>query len=93
MNLEKHRKTAFVRPKNLYRHINTPLLEANTELQTEFTTDVHEVITKKKKIEDTIPCHISLFVYQLSKLWLYKFVFTLDEYLVAKSFRIAYVGE
>jgi hypothetical protein len=92
MNLEKHRKTSYVRPQNLYRHVNTPLLERNRQLNTEFTTDVHEVVTKKKKIDDSIPIHISLYVYQLSKLWLYKFIFTLDEFLISGSFRISYIG-
>jgi hypothetical protein len=92
MNLEKHRKTAFVLPHNLYRHINTPLLEQNRMLQTEFPTNVHEIIKKKKIIEDTIPIQISLFVYQMSKLWLYKFIFTLHEFLIPKSFKIAYIG-
>lgn len=93
MNLKKHRRTAFVLPHNLYRHLNTPLLERNRELQTEFPTTVHEVVRKKKYIEDTIPVQISIFVYQLSKLWLYKFVLTLHEYLIPRSYRLAYIGK
>ena len=93
MNLEKHRKSSFVLPKNLYRHINTPLLEKKHKLITEFPTNVHEIVTKKKKIEDSIAVHVSLFVYQLSTLWLYKFIYTLHEYLVPKSNRIAYIGK
>lgn len=93
MNLEKQRKTAFVLPKNLFRHVNTPLLERCRVLNTEFETDVHEVITKKKVIEDTVPIQVSIFVYQQSKLWLYKFIFTLHEYLVPKSFKLAYIGK
>ena len=92
MNLEKHRKTSFVRPKNLYHHINTPLLESNKQLVTEFSTDVHQIVKKNKKICDTIAVHVSLFVYQLSKLWLYEFIFTLHDYLRPNSFRISYIG-
>jgi hypothetical protein len=92
MNLEKHRTTKFVLKENLYRSTRTPLLEKNSCLISEYPINIHEIIKKKKNIVDTIPVQISMFVYQLSKLWLYKFVLILHDNLMPKSFTIAYMG-
>ena len=34
----------------------------------------------------------SLFVYQMSKLWFYRFVLVLHEYLIPQSYRLLYLG-
>lgn len=93
MNLSKHRNTSFAKTENLNRHIRTPLLETHRELITEYPTNIHEVTKKKRADTDKVPVHVSLFVYQLSKLWFYKFVVTLHEYLTPDSYKLCYMGK
>ena len=93
MNIERHRNTKYVFEKNLHRYNRTPLLEKETKLVTEYDINVFEVISKKRVNTDSIPVHISLFIYQMSKLWLYQFILVLFEYLKPNSFTLAYIGK
>jgi len=47
---------------------------------------------KKFPIFELLLVHVSLFVYQLSKLWFFKFVKTLHEFMVPDSFTLGYLG-
>ena len=92
-NIERHRNTRYVFEKNLHRYNRTPLLEKETKLVTEYDMNVFEVISKKRVNTDSIPVHISLFIYQMSKLWLYQFMLVLFDYLEPNSFTLAYIGD
>ena len=63
--MEKKRLVSFCSDENLPRHLNSPLLEAENELISEFDTKSWEVIKKRKKEVDDIPVQISFFVYQV----------------------------
>ena len=93
MNLRKHRDTKFVKSENLGRYINTPLLDRYYELQSEYKIGIHEVVKKRKHDVDDIAVHVSLYVYQLSKLHLYKFILVLYEFLMPKTFKLLYMGK
>ena len=93
LNLSKHRETKFVKTENLCRHINTSLLDRTRELNGEYDTGIHEVTKKKKHDTDDIAVHISLYVYQLSKLHFFKFIMVLNEYLREESYKLCYMGK
>ena len=90
--VEKHRRTTFAKSENLYRHNQTPLLESELQLVSEYETGIYEITKKKRKTTDMIPVHISLFIYQMSKLWFFQFVMTLNEFLIPKTYRFCYIG-
>jgi len=119
LNLSKHRVTKFVRKENLSRHVRTPLLEKERSLVSEYETNLHEVVKKKRTDVDKIPgsslscssdifqylktnmletyelilVHVSLFVYQMSKLWFFKFIKILHEFMIPDSFTLGYLGK
>ena len=92
MNIRRHRRTKFVLKENLNRHIRTPLLEKERLLLSEYDIPIHEVIKKKRTDVDKIPVHVSLFVYQLSKLHFFRFVIILFEFLVPDTFKLCYMA-
>jgi hypothetical protein len=93
LNLQKHRKVSFSLAKNLNRHTRTALLENEHALISEFPTNVHEVCKKKRTIVDTIPVHVSMYVYQQSKLKIYKFLIDLFDHLIPYEYEICYMGQ
>ena len=93
LNLQKHRKVSFSLAKNLNRHTRTALLENEHALISEFPTNVHEVCKKKRAIIDTIPVHISMFIYQLSKLKIYQFLIDLYDHLIPYEYELCYMGQ
>lgn len=92
LNLEKYRKTSFAKKENLRRHINTPLLDNHFELQSEYPVDIHLVSKRKRKENDRVPVHLSCFIYQRSKLWFFKFVLVLFDYLKPYHFKLCYMA-
>ena len=93
LNLQKHRKVSFTLAKNLNRHTRTALFEKEHVLMSEYSTNIHEVSKKKRNITDTIPVHISLFVYQQSKLKIFEFLIDLFDHLIPYEFEICYMGQ
>ena len=93
LNLQKHRKVSFTLAENLNRHTRTALFEKEHVLMSEYSTEIHEVSKKKRNITDTIPVHISLFVYQLSKLKIFEFLIDLFDHLIPYEFEICYMGQ
>ena len=92
MNLKKYRDTRYAKEENLYRHIRTPLLERERPLKSEYEIPIREV-TKKRRVDvDRVPVHISIFVYQLSKLLFFEFIITLHEFLIEGSYKLCYLG-
>ena len=92
MNLIKHRNTSYALEANLYRHIRTPLVEKERRLVSEYDIPIHEVTKRRRSDVDKVPVHISLFVYQLSKLLFFRFVLILHEYLQPDSYTLCYLG-
>ena len=93
LNVKKKRNVKFVDEDNLYRHIRTPLLERENKLNSEFDTKIYEVVKKCKTISDSVPVHLSLFVYQKSKLHFFKFVKFIWDHLIEGSYTFAYAGK
>ena len=92
LNLQKHRKISFSLAKNLNRHTRTALLENEHALISEFPINVHKVCKKKRTIIDNIPVHISMMVYQISKLKIYEFLIDLFDHLIPYEYEICYMG-
>ena len=92
MNLTKHRNTRYALQENLHRHIRTPLVEKERQLVSEYEIPIHEVSKRRRKDVDKVAVHISLFVYQLSKLLFFEFIMTLHEFLRENSYRLCYLG-
>ena len=84
------RKISFSTSNNLHRHVQTPLLESEARLESEYQINVHEIQKRKRSITETVPVHIGLFVYQTSKLIFFEFVIDLFHCLREKSFKICY---
>ena len=93
LNVRKKRSVKFVDEDNLQRHIVTPLLEQENKLNSEFDTKIYEVVKKCKTISDSVPVHLSLFVYQKSKLHFFKFVKFIWDHLIEGSYTFAYAGK
>lgn len=93
LNLQKHRKVSFTLAENLNRHTRTALFEKEHVLMSEYSTNVHEVCKKKRNITDTISVHISLFIYQLSKLKIFEFLIDLYNHLIPYEFEVCYMGQ
>ena len=91
LNLEKHRKVSFALGENLHRHTRSPLFESEHALISEFQTNVHEVCKKKKTIVDSVPVHVSIYIYQLSKLKVFQFLVDLFNHLIPHEYEICYM--
>ena len=90
LNKSRFRHCSFVREENLAIHTRQAHCEKQKSLETEFKTGLHEVCKKYRTIHDDVPVHVSLFVYQRSKLLFFRFIVTLHEYLVPGGFKICY---
>lgn len=54
------------------------------------SSDVVEICSKPQKIEDDHPVHVGQCILQMAKLLLLKFVYYIDEHLIAGSFHLTY---
>ena len=90
MNVSERKKTAFTRSDGIKKHTSI-LLEDIQPILTEYEVDFYELTKAKRSITDKIPVHVALFILQLSKLHMLKFLDFMYEHLVEGSFRVLYM--
>ena len=90
MNVSDRKNIAFARTEDMKKHISL-LLESSQQIFTEYDIDLLELTKAKRSISDKIPVHVALFILQLSKLHMLKFLDFLYEHLIHGSFRLLYM--
>jgi hypothetical protein len=63
------------------------------QLYSEEPLDLFELTKTKKSITDRIPVHVALFILQLSKLHMLKFLDFLYDHLIPGSFKLLYMAK
>jgi hypothetical protein len=93
MNLERQLSAEFIRLEKLWFNMRTPYYRSNSLLDAEGRTDTCLLKKKKRRQNDSLATHISLFVYQQSKLHLYEFIQTVLTFFEKDSFKLTYIGK
>ncbi|CAG5111295.1 Oidioi.mRNA.OKI2018_I69.chr2.g5616.t1.cds [Oikopleura dioica] len=89
-NVSKYRETKYIDDADLYRYIRSPLLEKNEIISAEGPTSLVKIVKKKKTQRDSVPTHISAFIYQKSKLVMFNFIDNICTHLKEGSFKLCY---
>lgn len=92
MNLERQLSAKFIPIEKLWSSMRTPYYRSHSHLDAEGRTDICLIKKKKRRHHDSLATHISLFVYQESKLHLYQFIQTILNFFEKDSFKLTYIG-
>ena len=66
-------------------------LQSTLQLFSEYPVDLYELSKCKNSIKDKVPLHVAVFILQLSKLHMIRFLDFLYEYLKDGSFKLLYM--
>lgn len=93
MNLERQLHAKFIPLGKLWSEMRTPFYRNHEILDAEGRTDVVLMKKEKRRQSDLLATHISMHVYQKSKLHLYRFIHTIFHFFREGSFMLTYIGK